>query len=290
MSSRFYNKILLTLFVSLLPFAGCSSAPSVNKVKKVLYVTHEPGRWHKYTPQKGFFQEISDAAGWETTVCTGSYDELIEKMKAKAFAKGYDAIVYNFCLAKSKETEACSNAIAQTREHGVPALLIHCSMHSFWSTYANRDKKAKYERVGEHYLANTEVVADWKRNHSDKPFPIWGTFTGIASDKHGPSKPIKCIKVKDNHPALHRVTDGFTTGNTELYNNVYVADGVVPILRGEQIIGKGKLATAIILWESPQGKSKSMGFTLGHDVSDWSIPDFRYIIEDSVNYLINGTK
>jgi hypothetical protein len=84
----------------------------------VLYVTYEPVWCYKYTPRKAIFQEITDEAGWETVVCSGSYDDLTEKIKINEFAKGYDAVIYNFCLAPAKNTEACSNTIGQTRDQG----------------------------------------------------------------------------------------------------------------------------------------------------------------------------
>ena len=36
------------------------------------------------------------------------------------------------------------------------------------------------------------------------------------------------------HPVTKRFPDGFITGNTELYNNMYVLDTVVPLISGVQ--------------------------------------------------------
>ena len=105
--------------------------------KKVIYFTHEPGRWHKYTAQKNIFSQIAKKAGWEVTIMTGDHEAQIAKLRAPGFAKGHDAIVYNFCFAHSKDLEAQANLVAQTREHGVPAMLIHCAMHSWWSSYSD---------------------------------------------------------------------------------------------------------------------------------------------------------
>ena len=41
--------------------------------KKVLYFTHEPGRWHKYTTQLQIFRQIAKKAGWEL-VREGKYE------------------------------------------------------------------------------------------------------------------------------------------------------------------------------------------------------------------------
>ena len=77
--------------------------------KSVLYVTHEPGRYHKYTPQLAAFKEIGEKAGWKVTVMTGTYDEQLVKLRNPDFGKGYDAIVYNFCFAKSNDLEAANS-------------------------------------------------------------------------------------------------------------------------------------------------------------------------------------
>jgi len=252
--------------------------------KKVLYFTHEPGRWHKYTAQKEVFRQIAKKAGWELTVMTGEHEPQIAKLRTPDFGKGYDAIVYNFCFAKSRDLEAQANLVAQTREHGVPALLIHCAMHSWWPSY----KDGKPGAIGPDYKGKAKgdptLVAEWRKKHGDKPFPAWGDFTGVASGRHGPHRPITMKKVAD-HPATKSFPKEFTTGNTELYNNIYVIDDVVPLIQGVQ--GNAK---AIVMWLCPQGKSKVMGLTVGHDMGDWATDEYRGLITDGVNYLIERSK
>ena len=251
---------------------------------KVLYVTHEPGRWHKYTAQKKIFSQIAEKAGWELTVMTGEHEPQIAKLRTPGFGKGYDAIVYNFCFAKSRDIEAQANLVAQTREHGVPAMLIHCAMHSWWPTY----RDGKPGAIGPDYKGNAKadpaLVAEWKKKHGDKPFPAWGDFTGVASGRHGPHQPIKMIKV-GNHAATKSFPKEFTTGKTELYNNIYKLDAVVPLIEGVQ--GKAK---ATVMWLCPQGKSQVMGLTVGHDMGDWATNEYRGLITDGVNYLAKHSK
>ncbi len=252
--------------------------------KKVLYFTHEPGRWHKYTAQLEIFRQIAKKADWEVTVMSGQHEPQIKKLHTPDFGKGYDAIVYNFCFAKSRDLEAQANLVAQTREHGVPAMLIHCAMHSWWPSY----KDGKPGAIGPDYKgkakADPGLVAEWTKNHAGKPFPAWGDFTGVASGRHGPKQPITMKKVAE-HEATKSFPKEFTTGKTELYNNIYVLDGVVPLIEGVQ--GNAK---AIVMWLCPQGKSQVMGLTVGHDVGDWATNEFRGLITDGVNYLIANPK
>ena len=77
--TRLFNRFLSLAALALL--LSISSA-SVMAGSKVLYVTHEPGQYHKYTPQlKAFKEQIAQKAGWDVTVITGSYDEVIDALQ-----------------------------------------------------------------------------------------------------------------------------------------------------------------------------------------------------------------
>ena len=143
------RKLFLILLV-----LGCAFTSMAGK--KVLYFTHEPGRWHKYAPQKEVFIKVAKEAGWDLTVSTGDHDPQIVALRNPKLTEGYDAVVYNFCFAKSEDLEAAANVIAQTKENGVPAMVIHCSMHSFWATFKGKEQgkatikgglKEKWEKV-----------------------------------------------------------------------------------------------------------------------------------------------
>jgi hypothetical protein len=268
---------LLAIFAILAVPAALSADQA--KAKKVLYVTHEPGRWHAYSPQLRALKEIAAEAKWDLKVITGDHDGQIGMLRTPEYAKGYDAIIYNFCFAKSTDTDAAANLMMQTRELGVPAMLIHCAMHSWWPTY----KTGKPGALGESYkgkaLADAKVVKAWRAKHGDKPFPVWGDFTGIASHRHGPKTPITVNKLVD-HPATKSLETGWVTPGTELYNNAYQVDGVKPLLEGVQ--GKAK---AIVMWTCPQGKSQVLGLSLGHG-PEWDLKEFRNLVIDGVEYLI----
>ena len=258
------------------------SVPSFAEGKKVLYVTFEPGRYHAYTPQLKVFREVAAKAEWDLSVITGTHSEAEEKMHNPDFAKGYDAVVYNFCLAHSKDMKTCSNIIAQTEKHGVPAMLIHCSMHSFWPTY-KKSKNSTKGALGADYkgkaIAEGELVEKWNKENPGKAFPIWGDFTGSASTRHGARKPIVVTAAK-SHPVLKRFPKEWTTPNTELYNNAYMTADTVPLLKGVQ--GKSE---AVVMWSAPRGKSQIIGLSIGHGNADWQEEVFQNLLTDAVNYL-----
>ena len=291
------KKLLLILLVL--------SASAFAEKKKVLYFTHEPGKWHKYTPQKEMFIKLAEKAGWDLTVSTGMHDPQILALRNPDLTKGFDAVVYNYCFAKSQDLKAVANVIAQTRDNGTPAMLIHCSMHSFWPTFKS-GKSGVVDGYKGKALTDAKLVEEWDKMKTGQPFPAWGDFTGVASTKHGPKVPINVTKCCEHDSTKSLSKDGYKTVNAELYNNFYVIDSVKPILKGEQTFyskkiqkkaasGKeltdaekksAKKAEAIVMWEVPQGKGKVIGLTLGHGEEEWNQAEFQSLIIDGVNYLM----
>jgi hypothetical protein len=312
-------RTLTCLVFVLLSVSATAFADEEKNQPKVLYVTSLPGTHHDYVTQREIFLETAERAGWDVTVMTGSYRSLtklgqpttkpdkpvvigddatsrarykrvmaeiagqkplIERLKEKDLGKGYDAIVYNICLAHVTDLEATANIIEQTRESGVPAFLIHCSMHSFWSTFRFKDKQKT-------------LTAQWQKKYPNRAFPNWGKFTGVASTGHGNNYPIKTLRLID-HPATAGVARGYTTPPTELYNNAFVTPDTVPLLLGiqthkqRQADGSNKNieTKSVIMWVSPQGKGQVMGLTIGHGDADLRSEGFQRLLIDGVNWMI----
>ena len=245
---------------------------------KVMYVTHEPGRWHDYTAQLADFREVAAGAGWELTVATGDKDQLFAFLKSGDFAAGQGAVVYNFCLADSRDMAAMTQLIAQTVEGGVPAVLVHCAMHSWWDSF--KKGKSIPGNALDLARANKRLLKSWQQEHPDTPLPAWGDFTGVASTKHGPKKPIELIPATGSPLALD-IPEGYRTKDTELYNNHYVTPDVLPLLHGVQ--GDDR---AIAMWLVPRGKGKIIGLTLGHNDDEWKDPVFRGLLKQAVSHLL----
>ncbi|WP_170287458.1 ThuA domain-containing protein [Halioglobus maricola] len=254
------------------------AASSLAHAGKVLYVTHEPGRWHDYSAQLADFREVAADASWELTVATGDKDALFDFLRSENFAAGQDAIVYNFCLADSRDMAAMSNLIDQTVSGGVPAVLVHCAMHSWWDTF----KKGKPIPGNplDKARASKSLLKQWQQDHPNETMPAWGDFTGIASTKHGPKKPITLVAIAESPVALN-IPDGYATRKTELYNNHYLTPDVVPLLRGIQ-----RNNEEVVMWLAPRGEGQIIGLTLGHNDDEWDDPVFRELLKSAVDYLL----
>lgn len=284
-------------------FSACNSKPTetasdqveVAPVKDepidVLYVTHEPGSYHDYTYQRKQFEKLAEAKGWDLTVLSGSYKEVEHKLATdKDFGAGADVIVYNMCMAHCANPEVPHNIMQQTQKKGVPAILTHCSMHSFWPTFKENGEHAIHPQ-GANKKAHTtkQLLAEWKAKHPGEEFPAWPNFTGLASTSHSPQGVVKCTVLDKSHPAVSGVADFDSDKGEELYYNFIDekdSPQSTPILQGEVKAGE----KAVILWENPYANSKIIAFTLGHASEQWTQAEFLKILENSVTYLAEEEK
>ncbi len=284
-----YKKVLTCclLVIASIFTVSCKGAHS----KKILYVDHEPGNYHLTVPQKHAFMEMAAEQGWEVTNLTGTDEQVVESLAASDFAEGYDLVVYNICVAKSDNLIAAHNVIRQTEELGVPALVIHGTLHSFWPTFKMGDTQVP----GQPAKAKTsqKLLDKWETMKPGETFPAWSRFTGIASFKHGPRKPIEIRSTE----VSHFITEGFkpfrSGKNSELYNNAITpqdSPNSVVLLEGYQNVNKNRVDSAAVLWEHPLGESKVVVFSLGHDMIEWQQPEVLNIISNSVNYLLGANK
>jgi type 1 glutamine amidotransferase len=165
------------------------------------------------------------------------------------WAKGYDVIVHDECCSDVKDLDLI-NRILQPHREGVPAVILHCGIHSYRS-------------------------ADWPKNTP------WFEFTGLASTGHGFQAPIS-ISFLDKESPITRGLADWTTGNEELYNNSNgkLHDTAKPLARGKQTFrGKGKEVTSdyVVAWTNDYNKGKTRVFatTLGHNNA--TVADPRYL-------------
>ena len=111
----------------LLPY---SSQASIKPPLKVLILT-SPGVYHNYEQQT---QALAYGIAEHVNVRFDVSLAELERWKTTDFAQGYDALIYNLCMADNQDNALIANLRRQTEQLGVPALVIHCTMHSFRET------------------------------------------------------------------------------------------------------------------------------------------------------------
>ena len=129
-----------------------------------------------------------------------------ERWKSTDFARGYDVLVDNICMADNRDNALIANLRRQTEVLGIPTVVLHCTMHSFRDTNA------------------------------------WWPLYGLKSYHHDPLGPMRQAQARQ-HPILTDIPKNWTVASDELYINLaFEADS---LLRAQGEDGKTHITTWI---------------------------------------------
>ena len=241
-------------FLLLTALAFPSLAQDKPKPMRVLLITG--GCCHDYAKQKDILKEgLEKRANFEV-VQVHSDDKSTKPPLAiygnPEYAKGFDVVIHDECAADIKDPVTVEGVLKPHRE-GIPGVNLHCAMHCY--------------RVG----------APSKPHPAGSPEAMWFEYLGLQSSGHGPQLPIEITYTDANH-AITKGMSSWTTGKEELYNNIRVLDGAVPLAKGKQGAGDqpGK-NDAVIAWTNMYGDKKTRVFstTLAHNND--TVSDTRFL-------------
>jgi uncharacterized protein len=235
MTSRRFAKPFLALSAAIAagllisPVAGAGE-PKVEKPIKALLVTG--GGYHDYIGQNKIMSEgISARAKVEWTIVHDPSKEDNHKMpffEDPNWAKGFDIVVHNECFGAVTDAEYVRK-IVEVHKAGLPAIAVHCAMHTF------RDTK------------------------SDE----WREFLGVTTTNHGRRQPLD-VKVKEpDHPIMKGFPTGWVAGNEELYHIKKVWPGVTVL--AEALAVDGNKRENAVAWVHTYGKARVFGTTMPHN-------------------------
>jgi type 1 glutamine amidotransferase len=166
------------------------------------------------------------------------------------WAKDFDVIVHDECCSDVTDLEIIDGILRPHRE-GLPAVVLHCGMHSYRSK-------------------------GWP-----SAVTPWFAFTGLPSTGHGPQDPIAIAYIDTESPITKGLED-WTTVNEELYNNSAgkLLATARPLAHGRQTSkgrgGKDVTTDCVVVWTNTyQDKTKVFGTTLGHN--NETVADGRYL-------------
>jgi len=229
--------------------AAVGAEPAVKPLKALLVLG---GCCHDYEKQKEILSTgLAARARVEVTIAydpdktTGHLNPVYEKAD---WAAGFDVIIHDECSSAIKDM-AVINRILDPHRHGLPAVLLHCGMHSYRS---------------EGYPEATP----------------WFEFTGLASTGHGPQAPIQIEFAKVDHPII-RGFQNWTTINEELYNNSAgkLHATATALARGQQTTknkkGEESSNNFVVAWTNNYQGAKVFATTLGHNNA--TVEDSRYL-------------
>ena len=195
---------------------------------KVLLVTG--GSSHDYDNQKLILTEgISARANVEWTIAHQGGKDRNQKIKLfqkSNWADGYDVVVHNQCFGGVVDVPFVEG-IARVHAEGVPAVMIHCTPHSY--------RNAKTD--------------------------AWRKVVGVSSFSHEKHRPLKVINLAADHPVMQGFPKSWKTPNGELYKIDKLWPGVTPLGKA---FGKDTQKDHVCIWTNTHGKMRVFGTTIGH--------------------------
>jgi type 1 glutamine amidotransferase len=225
-------------------------ASSAAEPLKVLYITG--GCCHDYNQEKVIIPEGVKAranvaftvvhAGGSGTAYKGITNSLYQKAD---WAKGYDIVIHNECFADDADLEYVEKVLAPHRA-GLPAVVVHCEMHTFRSLKTN----------------------------------VFREFLGVTSTHHGPQHPLDVKVVKAEHPIMKGFPVDWKTGDEELYFIDKIWPGAVVLAtacdkkKGADGAWVETERSHALIWANTYGKGRVFGTTLAHANKTFSDPVF----------------
>ncbi|HVR87697.1 MAG TPA: ThuA domain-containing protein [Planctomycetota bacterium] len=247
------HRTMLAVTAAVLLLSSPKSVPAAQEDKPIRALLVLGGCCHDYEKQKDIITKgVSALANVTWSI---AYDpDKGTKHKNPVYDnpdwyKGFDVIVHDECESDVKETQVISG-ILKPHQEGLPAVFLHCGMHSF---------------RGEGYPKDTE----------------WFKFTGLHTNGHGAQLPIE-ISFTDKESPITKGMENWTTVNEELYNNITgkLEETAKELARGKQTSkskdGKEKVDDCICVWTNTyNGKTRVFGTTLGHNNA--TVGDAKYL-------------
>lgn len=242
---------LLTLASALLGGVTFSTAAAdTPNPLRVLYVTG--GCCHDYENEKKIISEGVSAranvewvivqAGGAGTKFQGITNSLYQNPD---WANGFDLVVHNECFADDADLTYIEKVLAPHRA-GTPAVVIHCTMHTFRALKTN----------------------------------VFREFLGVTSMGHGPQHPLDVKVLQPDHPIMKGFPTDWKTGPEELYAISKVWTNTVPLASAAD---KKKDASGnwvdtprqhTLIWANTYGQGRVFGTTLAHANKTFADPVF----------------
>jgi type 1 glutamine amidotransferase len=224
-----YALPLLILLAASLTTIGhrCSAeeAPSLN----VLLITS--GCCHDYDFQAKAMQLAAEKAGvkavWTVVNEGGKGTEAeIDFYSKDDWTKGFDVVIHNECFAATTNPDYI-RTITSAHHAGVPAVVIHCAMHTY------RDAE----------------IDDWRE------------FLGVTSRRHEHQSRYGIDVLATDHPIMRE----YPAAHTSAMDELYVIEKLWPnaeVLATSKSEKTGK--SHPVIWTNQYGGARVFGTTYGH--------------------------
>ena len=221
------------LLVTAILFTGAfvHGEKTEKKAPKALLVTG--GCCHDYERQQWIVTEgISARTPAEWDILMADQNKTREELSKPGWAEDYDIVVYNHCHAHETD-KAFINSVVGVHTSGVPAIVLHCAMHSW----------------------------HWKVPVAEGEEKEWPQLLGVTSPRHGKKARIEVTPTAPDHPVMKGFPAKWTTPQGELYHIRKVWPTATVLARGT--IDGGKSGHDCV-WVNEYGEGRLFGTTIGH--------------------------
>ena len=210
------------------PWVVADEPPPAPPPIRALLVTGGP--FHDYHKQTQILIDGMKTRGnFEWTVVNEEKKQTTAKLDLfdqPDWANGFDVVVHNECFADVDDPEYVARMVAAHRA-GVPAVVVHCAMHTFRSLKSDE----------------------------------WREFLGVTTVRHGRQHPLVVQNAKPDHPIMKGFPATWTTGDEELY----VIDKLWPDSVALATAAETNKLVYPVFWTHQYGKARVFGTTLAHN-------------------------
>ncbi len=217
----------LLLAVAVLAPAALRGAGPAAPVRALLVTG---GCCHDYQNQKSLLtQGISTRANVSWTIVHeggASREHLVSIYSNANWAVTYDVVVHDECFG-SVTNNAFIEGIAAAHYAGVPAVMLHCSTHSY----------------------RTATTDEWRK------------CLGISSYSHEALRALQVTNLLPQHPVMRGFPQNWVAPADELYKVAVTWPNVLPLARA---YGQETMTNHTVVWANSYGSGRVFGTTLGH--------------------------
>ncbi len=202
------------------------------------------GCCHDYEAQKKILSEgISARANVEWTIVHEDAPDKANERKHRVsiyekpdWWKGYDIVLHNECFGMVDDN-AFVEGITAAHKAGVPAMMLHCSSHSYRA-------------------ATTDE---------------WRMCVGITSRSHEKNRDLLVKSLAPEHPVMKGFPAEWKDPADELYKNEKVWPTATPLAKA---YGEDTKQDHVVIWLNTYGKARVFSTTLGHGNATMQAPEY----------------
>lgn len=221
-------------------FLCLSIPPAFAQDIRALYLTG--GDWHDYSSITPLLTDgVSSYIPVKWTVRNDFDTFLTDPIKGQ-----YDVVVLNFCFNHSNDSKV-ADKIQNLVKNTMPAVLLHCAMHSFF------------------------------------PLAKWEKFTGMKTRTHDSYRDFEITKIR-KHPILESLPQSWKTPGDELYQNIEILPGTIPLLQAYSVESK---KNHVVAWTKNFGRNRIFATTLGHDLKTVEQDEYQRLIANGILWVLN---